>query len=416
MTSASGSQRRRRIVRSVCAVTAVLAVVGGLVAGGAAGRLPVVTMAVAVLGALAVAGRRERVPATPVALAVAAASLLGTVFGDPPVHRQSTGVVTLVEIAATLVLLGLLARYAPVRTARALCPVLGVLASTVILRLQVPPTLREATAQSAFFALGAVTAGAVGGYLRGLDSRRLRSVRAARRQQRLELARDLHDFVAHDVSGIVVLAQAAQVVGADRPEQVLPILHRIEAAGLQALASMDRTVRMLDDSAGAGRSASGAGAGAGAGAGVSQVCGLPDVADVVDRFRDTGRAEVRADIALAPEQIALVPREVASTAHRLVIEALTNIRRHAGTTPLVAVDVAVRCDLGRPGPAVLDVSVVNGAPSVGEPAGSQFGGGRHGGGTGLAGLAERVAALGGSLEYGPHGDGGWRVAATLPLD
>ncbi|CAM5531920.1 histidine kinase OS=Streptomyces tendae OX=1932 GN=GUR47_18910 PE=4 SV=1 [Streptomyces tendae] len=408
MTSARGSQRRKWIVRSVVAVAAVLAVVGGLVAGGTAGRLPVATMAVAVLGALAVAGRRERVPATPVALAVAAASLLGTVFGDPPVEHQSTGVVTLVEIAATLVLLGLLARYAPLRTARILCPVLGVPASTATLRLQVPPTLREAAAQCAFFALGAVAAGAVGGYLRGLDSRRLRSVRAARRQQRLELARDLHDFVAHDVSGIVVLAQAAQVVGADRPEQVLPILHRIEAAGLQALASMDRTVRMLDDSAGAGRTAPGEG--------VPQAYGLPDVADVVDRFRATGRAEVRADIALAPEQAARVPREVAGTAHRIVVEALTNIRRHAGSTPLVTVGVAVRGDLG-PGPAVLGVSVVNGVPSVGEPGGAPLGGGgRHGGGTGLAGLAERVEALGGSLEYGPQGDGGWRVDATLPLD
>ncbi|MGW5783766.1 hypothetical protein ACWEWK_07200 [Streptomyces sp. NPDC003757] len=90
MTSAQGSQRRKWIVRSVFAVSAVLAVVGGLVAGGTAGWLPVATMAVAVLGALAVAGRRERVPATPVALAVAAASLFGTVCGDPPVQRRST--------------------------------------------------------------------------------------------------------------------------------------------------------------------------------------------------------------------------------------------------------------------------------------------------------------------------------------
>ncbi|MGV9279322.1 hypothetical protein [Streptomyces sp. NPDC003730] len=90
MTSAQGSQRRKWIVRSVFAVSGVLAVVGGLVAGDTAGWLPVATMAVAVLGALAVAGRRERVPATPVALAVAAASLFGTVCGDPPVQRRST--------------------------------------------------------------------------------------------------------------------------------------------------------------------------------------------------------------------------------------------------------------------------------------------------------------------------------------
>ncbi|MFE9701923.1 sensor histidine kinase [Streptomyces sp. NPDC005930] len=409
MTRTSGNQLRDRIVRSVCAVLAVLTVVGGLVAGGTAGWLPVTTMAVAVLGALAVAGWRERVRTAPVALAVAAASALGTVCGDPPVQRQSTGLVTLVEIAATLLLLCLLARYAALRTAQVLCPVLGVLASMVILRLQVPPTLLEAAAQSAFFALGAITAGAVGGYLRGLELRRLRSVREARRHQRLELARDLHDFVAHDVSGIVVLAQAAQVVGVDRPEKVLPILHQIEAAGLQALASMDRTVRMLDDSAGGGRAAAGEGA--------PQTYGLPDIADVLDRFRGAGRAEVRADIALTPEQTARVPREVASTAHRIVVEALTNIRRHAGATPLVTVSVSVRHE-PEPEAPVLAVSVVNSVPSISEPGGGLLGdGGRHGGGgTGLAGLVERADALGGRLEYGPHGDGGWRVAATLPLD
>ncbi|WP_245766699.1 sensor histidine kinase [Streptomyces colonosanans] len=406
MTANIGNHIQRRVVRPACAALAVLAVAGGLVAGGSAGWRSVASMTVVVLGALAVAGWRDRVHVVPVALGVAAVSTLGTVFGDPPVQRQSTGMATLVEIAATLLLVCLLARYAPARAAVLLCPALGVLASTAMLRLQVPPTLLETAAQSAFFALGAIAAGAVGWYLRALESRRLRSVREARRHQRLELARDLHDFVAHDVSGIVVLAQAAQVVGADQPEKVLPILQQIEAAGLQALGSMDRTVRMLDDSAGTDRAA--------AGEGRPQTYGLPDIADVVDRFQDAGRAEVHADIPLSPEQVGLVPREVAGTAHRIVVEALTNVRRHAGATPLVS--VSVRCDPTADAP-VLTVSVANSASPLTEAgAGPLKDGGRRGGGTGLAGLAERAGALGGILEYGPRSDGGWQVTAALPLD
>ncbi|MEV7131031.1 histidine kinase [Streptomyces sp. NPDC093260] len=404
MSRHTDDRSRRTGVQALCAALAALTVAGAAAAGASAGWRSVASMTVAVLGTLAVAGWRDRVPVVPVGAAVALASALGTVFGDPPVQRQSTGLATLVEIAATMLLLCLLARYAPARAAVALCPVLGVLASTVILRLQVPPTWLETAAQCAFFALGAIVAGAIGGYLRSLESRRLRSVREARRAQRLELARDLHDFVAHDVSGIVVLAQAAQVIGADRPEKVLPILRQIETAGLQALGSMDRTVRMLDDSTGRERG----------GEAQTQAYGLPEIADVVDRFREAGRAEVRAEVALTDEQIAGVPREVASTAHRIVVEALTNVRRHAAATPLVT--VRVRC--GEAGAApVLTVSVTNGAPSITESGGGLLGeGGRHGGGTGLAGLAERAEAVGGSLEYGPYGAGGWRVSARLPLD
>jgi signal transduction histidine kinase len=400
-----GNHVHGRVLRPLTAALAGATVVGGLLAGPVAGWRAVVPMTVAVLGALAVTGWRDRVPVLPVALVTMAASALGTVLGDPPVQRQSTGLVTLLEIAATLLLVCLLARYAAARYAALLCTALGILASTVILRLQVPPTAMEAAAQSAFFALGAVAAAAVGGYLRVLESRRLRSVHDARRDQRLQLARDLHDFVAHDVSGIVVLAQAAQVVGADQPEKVLPILRQIEQAGLQALGSMDRTVRMLDDSTSAAAPA--------AGEGKAKAYGLPDIADVVDRFRGAGRSEVRLELDLTPEQVARVPREVASTAHRVVVEALTNIRRHAAATPLVSVSVLPDLTAEEP---VLVVSVSNRAPSITEPGGGLLGdGGRRGGGTGLAALAERAGALGGSLEYGAHTEGGWRVRAVLPL-
>ncbi|GCB49955.1 sensor histidine kinase [Streptomyces sp. NL15-2K] len=405
------SRLRSQVVGPVCAALAAGAVVATLFVGPSAGWRAALPMAVSILGALAVTGLHARGRVVPTAAVVVAVSAtLGTVFGDPPAREQATGVVTLVEIAATLLLVCLVARYAEVRTAVALCTVLGILASTMLLRLQVPPTALEAAAQSAFFALGAVAAAAVGGYLRALESRRVRSVHEARRNQRLQLARDLHDFVAHDVSGIVVLAQAAQVVGADQPEKVLPILRQIEASGLQALGSMDRTVHMLDASDGTAAAARGE-----AGEGQPQAYGLPDIVDVIDRFRDAGRAEVRLDIDLSSDQVARVPREVASTAHRVVVEALTNVRRHAGTTPWVRVSVLPESSGRVP---VLTVSVTNGAPSLSESGSGPLGErGRRGGtgGTGLEGLAERARALGGSLDFGGHEEGGWRVTAVLPL-
>ncbi|MGC4747518.1 sensor histidine kinase [Micromonospora sp. DT201] len=402
------SRLRERAVGPVCAVLAFCVVSAGLLAGPAAGWRAVLPMMAAVLGALAVASlhARDRVVLA-AAVGVAVSSTLGTLFGDPPAPENATGVATLVEITGLLLLSCLVARYAEIRQAVVLCTVLGVLASTALLRLQIPPTAMEIAAQSAFFALGAIAAAATGGGLRALESRRIRAVYEARRSQRLQLAGDLHDLVAHDVSGIVVLAQAAQVIGADQPEKVLPLLQQIEASGRQALGSMDRTVHML-------RSTDATASGSRGAADESQpgTYGLEDIVDVVDRFRAGGRAEVRLHIDRSPEQIGRVPREVASTAHRVVVEALTNVRRHAATTPWVTVSVASGPE--RPEP-VLTVSVTNGSPSVSEAGGGHFGDrGRHGS-TGLEGLAERARALGGTLEFGVHGEHGWRVTALLPL-
>ncbi|WP_228181928.1 sensor histidine kinase [Streptomyces anulatus] len=423
---------RERAVGPVCAVLAFCAVPAGLLAGPSAGWRAALPMTVAVLGALAVASlhTRDRL-ITVAATAVAVSSALGTLFGDPPTLATATGVATLVEITGLLLLVCLVARYAATRQAFVLCTVLGALASTALLRLQLPPTVLEAAAQSSFFALGAIAAAATGGGLRTLETRRIRAVYEARRSQRLQLAGDLHDFVAHDVSGIVVLAQAAQVIAADRPEEVLPLLQQIEASGLQALGSMDRTVHMLrssDGTAPTGRDATNAaGATDATDASPPVAYGLEDIVDAVDRFRTAGRAEVRLDMDRLPELIGRIPREVASTAHRVVVEALTNIRRHAGSAPwvTVAVSAAPVPEHHRP---VLTVSVTNGPPTGGETAGGHLGDRERPGASGLRGLAERARALGGTLESGVHGKHGengengksgkhgWRVTAVLPLD
>ncbi|MGW3077911.1 MULTISPECIES: sensor histidine kinase [unclassified Kitasatospora] len=224
----------------------------------------------------------------------------------------------------------------------------------------------------------------VGLYLRGLDEGRRKAVAEARRAQRLELAHDLHDFVAHDVSGMVAQAQAgAYLVGID-PARAAEMFQRIEQAGQRALASLDRTVQLLRSEEGAGR---------------GPQPGLAELLGVAERFSATGGAEVRLEL---PEES--VPREVEGTVHRIVVESLTNVRRHAPAARVVEIRVR-RCG-GR-----LELTVTNDGRAPGPPGRS-----RRGGGSGLPGLAARVEALGGSLEAGPHEREAWRVRAVLPLE
>ncbi|MFE5582717.1 sensor histidine kinase [Kitasatospora sp. NPDC056531] len=224
----------------------------------------------------------------------------------------------------------------------------------------------------------------IGLYLRGLDEGRNKAVVEARRAQRIELAHDLHDFVAHDVSGMVAQAQAGAYLAGIDPDRAAEMFQRIEQAGQRALASLDRTVQLLRREDGGGR---------------APQPGLAELVEVAEQFTATGGAEVRLELPEGP-----VPREVEGTVHRIVVESLTNVRRHAPAAQ--AVEVRARRSGGR-----LELTVTNDGRAPG-PAGLP----RRGGGSGLPGLAARVEALGGSLEAGPHEREAWRVTAVLPLE
>ncbi|MGW7057985.1 sensor histidine kinase [Streptomyces sp. NPDC054904] len=390
---------------ALCATVSAGAVLAGVLALPAAGWQTVLPMVVAVVVTCVVLGRwpTSRPHLAPAAGLVAATSAVGTATGLHPRSLLHAGLMALVEYGVLLLLIFLVVRFAEPRRAVVVGSCLALSESAVMMRLEPPSALFEVLGQAALFVLAAGVAAAVGGYLRSLDSRRLRSVHEARKTQRLQLASDLHDFVAHDVSGIVVLAQAAQVVGGGAgQERVLPLLQRIEAAGLQALASLDRTVLMLGETPGAPVAA-----GAGSGEVRSSPYGLGDVTDMVDRFRASGSSEVVLDSLLTEEHLTEVPREVASTAHRTVAEGLTNVRRHAGRASLVRISLRVE---GTPRHRTLVVGVTN---DVGA-AGAGFDEPRRGGGTGLVGLRERVGALGGTLTAGPHEDDGWQLLASFP--
>jgi signal transduction histidine kinase len=223
-----------------------------------------------------------------------------------------------------------------------------------------------------------------GAYLRALADRRERALAAVRAGERLELARDLHDFVAHHVTGIVVQAQAARYAARSgvpqTAEQIDTMFAAIEKSGAEALTSMRRLVGLLRDAEPAEP-------------GQTRPLGdLDRLTELVHGFTDPP-AQLDLDPAL-PD----LPPEVAASACRVVQEALTNVRKHAADATQVQVRVGRVAD-------VVEVSVRDDGQGRGRllPAG----------GYGLAGLTERVQALGGELRSGPRPEGGWEVVARL---
>lgn len=391
--------------RAVVGVVTVACCVAALFLG----VRPVPALA-AVAVALATLGCRPRSHAwTGTAAGAAGLLLLVATFAWPGRGTAEGSVWHLVAVGAVLLLLTAAVRRSPRRQLLA-GGGLGAAAVAVWTVPLVPDaSFFECLGMIAFWSAPVAGAVVVGGYPRLMEDRRRQAVLAARRAQQLELAHDLHDFVAHDVSGIVVQAQAARFVARHDPAAAIQALERIERAGLAALASIDRTVRMLhepDRNADGNDDPTG---GEPAGGARTVLPGTDQLGDVVDRFSETG--DVRARLDLAPDVTGALSREGAATVHRVVVEALTNVRRHA---PGAA---GVRVALSTDGTTV-EVSVTNdggrGRSShlPGLPRLERGARGARGGG-GLLALAERVRASGGTFASGPYRDG-WRVTAVLP--
>ncbi|QKZ16000.1 sensor histidine kinase [Streptomyces chartreusis] len=241
----------------------------------------------------------------------------------------------------------------------------------------------------AFMMVGLVLVGLVAGsaaYLRSLDYRRTVAVVDTRREERLAIAADLHDFVAHHVTGILVQTQMARMMATTQPQELDPVLTGIERAAAEALASMRRTVGVLRDT--------------GADTADHRPNGdLASIAQLTEGFAASGQ---KVTLHRAPDTDDL-PHEVQAAAFRVVQEALTNVRRHAAD----ATEIAISMHLGD---GRLEVTVTDdgrgGAPL---PVAA------HGGGYGLVGLTERVCALGGEFTAEPRAEHGWQVRAWIPV-
>ncbi|GAB2979255.1 histidine kinase [Amycolatopsis acidiphila] len=230
------------------------------------------------------------------------------------------------------------------------------------------------------------TAVAVGLYFRARDSERTKVVEAAvteaQTSERMALARELHDVVAHHVTGIVVQAQAARMMGGKNPALAMDALGRIEEAGTEALVAMRRLVRSMRSNAAATEQAT------------------TDLDADLRRLAETAHHGVPTEVELhlTPD----IPQEVARSALRLVQESLTNVGKHAAGATRVAVLAEVL-------DGELHVRVSDDGRTGDErPAGGS-------GGYGLVGMRERVELLHGRLTAGPAG-GGWTVEAWLPLE
>ncbi|GAA1631906.1 hypothetical protein GCM10009733_030970 [Nonomuraea maheshkhaliensis] len=246
-----------------------------------------------------------------------------------------------------------------------------------------------------------------------LAMRREAAAERVRRHERLLLARELHDVVAHHVTSVVLQAQAARLVTRRDPGRTEDSLAGIETAGSEALAATRRVVGLLREpgwaiSEGSGGAGGSRGVGHSGGAGGSGGLGpFERLAELAGRF--TG-PPVRL---LLPDGEPAWPSEVAGTVYRVVQESLTNVSRHAPHATSVTISVTRQED-------TLVTEITN-DPAVRRDAdgGSAWrdgaGGWGWGGGYGLVGMRERAEALGGALEAGPRSGGGWTVVLTLPL-
>lgn len=215
---------------------------------------------------------------------------------------------------------------------------------------------------------------------RTLDAERSREETARRRanEERLRIARDLHDSLTHSISLIKVRAGVAVHLARKRGEQVPEALLAIEQASRQAVDELRATLEVLRTND------------------IPATEGLDGLDGLVEGTRKAG---VPVTVAVTGSPCAL-PVPVQRAAYRVVQEALTNVTRHAG--PATA---TIRIEYGHD---ALTVHVDdNGLGTDGTPAAP---------GVGLIGMRERVNAVGGSLHTGHRDGGGFSVRATLPLE
>ncbi|MBZ3906439.1 sensor histidine kinase [Streptomyces scabiei] len=205
-----------------------------------------------------------------------------------------------------------------------------------------------------------------------------RALDQSRTQERVGLARELHDIVAHHVSAIAVQAQAGRAMAGQRPGAALEALEVIEGEASRTLAEMRAMVRVLRDGAPA------------------ECAPQPGVADLTSLAR---RAPVPVVDVELPDDMGELPPQIDAAVYRLAQEALTNALRHARNASRVEIRVVEGA--GRLRLRVSDDGQIDRARSV-----------NHG--FGLLGMTERAQLLGGTLRAGPGPEGGWTVDAEMP--
>ena len=218
------------------------------------------------------------------------------------------------------------------------------------------------------------------------DARAQAAEEVARRQsseERLRIARELHDIIGHSLGTIAVQAGVGRHLMETEPEKAAEALDNIAKISRDSLDEVRSVVAALRDDEPSYRPAP----------------GLADLPELVDTVRSTGLA-----VALTlPNDLDVVPRQTGAAVYRITREALTNTVRHAHASK-----ASVQVN-HRDGRVELEI----------HDDGSGSGNGRessHGTGHGITGMRERAEALGGRLSAGPASDGGFLVTVSLPVD
>ena len=195
---------------------------------------------------------------------------------------------------------------------------------------------------------------------------------------RTEVARELHDVVAHSLSVIVVQAEGAKALATKKPEAAVEALNVIARTGRSSIGEMRRIVSLLrgESDASFGPSPS-----------------LPQIPEMV------AKAGPRITLEM-PEELPPVPESLGLTAFRVAQESVTNFLKHAG--PTARATATITCEL-----EAIDIRVTDDGVGVQAPT--------EGRGAGVRGMRERVAAMGGTFKAGPRTGGGYEVRARLPL-
>jgi signal transduction histidine kinase len=348
-------------------VLVVTALLEGVLRDDVAWR-PIATI-LAVALALVLLWRRTQPLACVVAgFGTAMALGLATLVGGAP----AVGLDTMVYVDLVLV-------YALVRWGSGREIVIGLM---FVLVVAVIGTVADYTGPSEIIGgFGILTAVAAGGaaFRYRAESWR-RALEQIRSQERVGLARELHDMVAHHVSAIAVQAQAGRALAGQRPEAGLEALAAIEGEASQTLAEMRAMVRVLREGAPA------------------EYTPQPGVADLASLARRDPVPVVDVEV---PGDLDELPLQVDAAVYRLAQEALTNALRHARNASRVEIRVVE--GEGRLRLRVTDDGQIDPA----RPASHGFG---------LLGMTERVQLLGGTLRAGPASGGGWTVDAELPME
>jgi signal transduction histidine kinase len=203
--------------------------------------------------------------------------------------------------------------------------------------------------------------------------------------ERTRIAREMHDIVAHNLTVMVTLSEAAIATSAASPERATDLMRKVSATGRRALADTRRLLGVLRPGQDPDED-------------LQPVPGLAQLDTLIEQVRSAGLDTTLEIRGAAPD----VPAGLQLTAYRLVQEALTNTLKHGGTGARASVRLRFQ-------PGELRVDIDDDGAGDTAPVTASIG-------SGLIGMQERVHAYGGDVQAGPRSGGGWKVSAQLHLD